>query len=312
MTPRGAGGHGEGGDWRWIALALPIVVAALFLVAGLALVGVRGARPSDTQDAAVADREPTAADRGPAAVVGPEAAVDAVVELDAASQGLRPPPVLTGAAAGDVVDVRGRGFPGDTDGVIAQCDALAGRRCRNVFPVRTDEDGALRAQYRLSTTTPGGVLVVEVDLDRAGAVVGTEARPVVRLAGDTLVATGAEAGTDLAVLRCGRHAESTEDCRPGPTLAVASDGTARGDVGDTRRGERIVVVDAAGTVLAEPLVPIASRPPAAVDEVDLDGRRVAAGLLVALLLVGVAAGIIRSTDWRAPAEAEVSTFLDPS
>jgi hypothetical protein len=305
VTPRGAVGPGDGGDWRWVALALPFAVVALFLVAALALFGVRGARPADTEDAAPAHREPVAVD-------GPAAAVDAVVELDAASQGLRPPPVLAGVTAGDVVDVRGWGFPGDTDGVIAQCDAVAGRRCRNLFPVRTDEHGALRTQYRLSTTTPGGALVVAVDVGRAGAVVGARARPVVRLAGDTLVVTGAEAGTDLAVLRCGRHAETTEDCRPGSTLAVASDGTARGGVGDTRRGERIVVADAAGTVLAEPLVPAASKPPAAVDEVDLDGRRVAVGLLVALLLVGVAARLIRSTDWRAPAEAEVATSLDPS
>lgn len=303
MTPRGAGE--DGGDWRWIALALPIAVAAMFLFGALALFGVRGARPPDAEDAAPADLEP-------AAVVGPAAAVDAVVELDAASQGLRPPPALAGVAPGDVVDVRGRGFSGDSEGVIAQCDAVAGRRCRNVYPVRTDEDGALRAQYRLAPGPPVGALVVEVDLDRAGAVVGTEDRPVVRLAGDTLVVTGAESGTDLAVLRCGQHAEATADCRAGPTLAAASDGTARGHVGDTRRGERIVVVDAAGTVLAEPLVPVASRPPAAVDEVDLDGSRVAAGLLVAVLLVGVAARLIRSTDWRAPAEAEVSTFLGPS
>lgn len=305
MTTPGPGGHGGGGEWRWVALALPIAAVAVLLLAALSMFGLRGGAAGDTEDAAPA---PTPSDPGPVAVVGPSAAVDAVLVVDAHRSGLRPPPVLAGVGAGDVVEVRGQGFAGDADGVIAQCDAVGGRRCHNLFPVRTDGNGDLRAQYRLSATPRDGALVVEVDLDRGGALVAATNRPDLRIAGATLVVSGALPGTDLAVLRCGRHADAPSDCREGPELTVASDGAARVDVGDTRRGERVVVVDASGTVVGEPLVLVAPiSPAAAVDDVDLDSRRVAAGLLVALLLVGVAAQLIRSTDWRVPAEAEVPT-----
>lgn len=297
---------GSGGEWRWVALALPIAVMVVLLVAVVAVFGLaRGTR--DT----TAGAPPPTVDREPLAIDGPAAPVEAVVVVTANRGGLRPSPVVAGIGAGDVLDVRGIGFVGDSDGVIAQCDAVGGRQCRNVFPVRTDGDGALRVQYRLTAMPPGGAVVVEVDQDRGGALVGAGAAPVVRLAGGTVAISGAVAGTDLTVLRCGRRDDVAADCREGRTLTVAADGTARGAVGDVREGDRLVLVNAAGIVVTEPLQLDAPIEPAA-DDVDLDGRRVVAGLLVALTLVGVAAQLIRGTDWRVPAEAEVSTLAEPS
>lgn len=299
-----------GGDdvgWRWAALAVPVAGIAAVLALLLVALGVFGIDRRGP-DAVTADGPAPAADREPVAIDGPAAAVDAVVVLDADHHDLRPTPVLAGFGAGDLVDVRGRGFAGDAAGVIAQCDAVEGRRCRNLFPVRTDGDGTLRAQYRLSATTTHGALVAEVDLERGGALVGTTTRPLVRVNGATVTISGADAGTDVAMLLCGEYADEVTDCRDGGSLTVASDGTARGEVGG-RRGERVVVVDASGAVLAEPLaLDTGVDPAAAALEVDLDGRRVATGLLIALLLVGAAAQLIRSTDWRGPAEAEVPTF----
>lgn len=298
---------GSGDEWRWVALALPIAVMVVLLVAVVAVFGLgRGVR--DTR----AGTPPPTVDREPVAIDGPAAPVDAVVVVTANRGGLHPPPVLAGVGAGDVIDLRGTGFVGDHEGVIAQCDGVGGRQCRNVFPVRTDDNGALRAQYRLAAMPPGGAVVVEVDLDRGGALVGDRDRPVVRLAGNTVVVSGAVAGTDLTVLRCGRRDDVATDCRESRTLTVSSDGTARGAVDETRRGERLVLVDAAGIVVTEPLEVDAPVEPAAVDGVDLDGRRVVAGLLVALILVGVAAHLIRGTDWRVPAEAAVPTLVESS
>ena len=69
-----------------------------------------------------------------------------------------------------------------------------------------------------------------------------------------------------------------------------------------------MVVDATGTPLVERVAVVTPSTGGDRDadvEVDLDRRRLLVGLALAALLATVAVVLVRATDWRAPAEAEV-------
>lgn len=307
------GGRQRGStSWAWALLAVPAALVGLLLLLLLLGIGVRGSLGRAAPDgAAPAADEPTPPEETPpAAVVGPAAGVDAIVRVDAAGGRLAPPTVLGAAsAAGDVVEVRGSSFLAHATGVIAQCDGLWGKSCRNVFPVETDGAGRVRALYRIAPTRGASTLVVEVDLDRAGARLDGRPQPSVRAGPDGKVRiTGLPAGTAVTAALCGPHADAIDRCRADRRAIADADGLATVDLPGARRGEGVVVLDATGTALVDRVAvatPAAGGDRQVGTEVDLDRRRLLVGLVLAALLATIAAVLVRATDWRVPAEAEV-------
>lgn len=303
-----AGGRGSI-SWVWVVLAVPAALVGLFVLLMLFTLGLRTGGGRGADDPEVSD-EP--APEEPVGVTGASATVDAVVRVDAGGGRFSPPSrVTTAARTGDVVEVQGRSFLPHTTGVVAQCDGLWGRECRNVFPITTDGDGRVHVLYRVGPTASAETLVVEVDLDRAGALL--DGRPaVVAALGPTggVRVSGLAPGGYVTAALCDEHADRLADCRS--TRAVGADGRGEAlvDLPDVRRGESAVLLDASGTALVAPIEVTAPTPALDPDadedlRVDLDAGRVTVGLLLALLLAVAAGLLVRTTDWRVPPEAEV-------
>ncbi len=315
---------GMGGrSWGWTAAivagaggALLIVVVLLFVVVGRPAVGDQ--EPAAKESATIPTR--ANAEVKPRRVTGPPAELDGVVELTADRSPLRPSPMIGGLTAGQVIEVRASGFLGDADGVIAQCDAAV--RCTNSSPVRTDSAGRASLQYRLAPGKDSSrsiELVMEVDLQRASAILvgeSTPSRAQLRAIESPSIDDGpvgvrvedARPNAILRAVRCPVDAEvlATCDRRKETAARVAADGSAEFVFEDLQRSERIVVLDGA-SVIGEPLDLVGGTGPEA--SLELNARRVIGGFALAVLLLIAAILLIRSTDWRAPAEAG-TPFLD--
>jgi hypothetical protein len=301
-------------------MAIPVAVGAVIVVLLVVIVGVGGARSSRGDDegttgvAAPDTHVATRVEGSGAGLSGPPARLDGRVTIDGSASPLHAFPVVA-VHAGDVLDVRGHGFTGATTGVIAQCLRADARRCRNLVTVTTGQDGTLRSPYRVEGAASGAVLVVEVDLDRAAARLDFRADGVAR-AGATLHAAGGRVtirgvppGEPVTLLGCPRGITSVDGCATIARPVAAADGTASVDLEDAyiTSGTQLALVDAARAVVAGPL-DLAARPRPRPD-VTLAPGRVVSGLALAVLLIGVAVRLIRSTDWRAPTEA-ATPYLD--
>jgi hypothetical protein len=289
-------------------LALPVALAGVLVLALLLGIGLRSSLGRGAPDGPAP--APAAEESPPAPVQGPEAGTDAVVRVDASGGRLAPPVRLRSAPeVGDVVEVLGSSFLAHATGVIAQCDGLWGRSCRNVFPVETDGAGRVRALYRIGPTAGADTLVVEVDLARGGAVLDGRPPPAVRASAAGVVRiTGLAPGEPVTAALCEPGADTLERCRGSRGTTADGSGRATTDLPDLRGREAVVVVDATGTPLVERVAVVTRSTGGDRDadvEVDLDRRRLVVGLALAALLATVAVVLVRATDWRAPAEAEV-------
>ncbi|MGH9151472.1 MAG: hypothetical protein ACRD03_03490, partial [Acidimicrobiales bacterium] len=278
---------------------------------------------------------PAAQPGGSQPVVGPEVRLSANGSWELADPGR----VVDGLAPATVLRLTAVGFRPDTSGDVSQCTG-AGRRggCRGRFPVRFDGAGTARFQYLVSSAgLPDGcdpgrecLLVVRGD-GSSSALVPLVFGARVPPAGSVTISPGGKLdsgqavrvsvagmrpGERLRAVQCARPAlPVAERCGPpGPAapLVVGDDGQGSatlavvgGDVAagrySCRRGAdcAVAVVGDRGLVRA-PVVPIAfSTGPGA----RYDGGRLAAGLLAAAALLGLATWLVRTTDWSAPTEA---------
>ena len=317
------------------SLAVPAaVVGGLAVLLVLAVLGLGAARsappeepdaaagtasvdPKSDEDAETAPggAEATAAPAEPSSIGGAPARFDGVVAVDGGESPLRPLPVVAGLAEAAVVEVRGDGFVDRAEGVVAQCDRVDARVCRNVLPVVTDEAGRVRVPYRLEGPASGRLVVVEVDLDRGaarlafGAWVRSTAPTVsVADAGRTVVVRGAAPGERISVLRCPTDVGSLAECRAVARPSVSGTGSATVEIDPGARdgAPLIAVLGRDGTPLAEP-VRVDATPRPRVD-VTLEPARLFGGFGMAMALMAVALVLLRTTDWRAPAEAATPSF----
>ena len=322
-----AGGGRRDGDGVGIAaaLAVPAAVAAvvvlLLVVVVFGLGGARSGRapaperPGDGAESTAAPAEDGERDqRPPVPLEGPPARFDGRVSIDEDDSPLRPLPIVGDLAAGDVVEVWGEGFLEHAHGTVAQCASVDAISCRNLLSILTDGEGRLRVPYRVEGERNGEVLVVEVDFDRGAARLAFGTTPSLAvLTVDDVTATvtirGAPPAERVTVRRCDDGAETVEACRDVGSIRAGSDGTASVPlVAGEDADARLTLVDGAGNVLAEPVrvrAPVA-RPDL---DVELEPRQLVVGFGIALLLLVVAITLIRTTDWRAPAEA-ATPFLD--
>ena len=138
----------------------------------------------------------------------------------------------------------------------------------------------------------------------------------------TVEVEGYPPGAELKAMLCAAPDATGPRCgEPGPTarLVVGSDGSGRarldivpGAVGTKRvrcfRGDDCGVSVASEAVFTRaPVVPISfAAPPGS----EYDANRLAVGLGLAVLLVALAAGLIRRTDWSAVGEAAAPEIDD--
>ena len=299
-----------------------VVVGVLALVAVVGVVGLGGLRRSSSGGPEPVPSSEDAGhrrnDREPEPLSGPPATFDAVVDVrrfgggEGAQGEIRPVPVVDRREAGDVVEVRGQDFEAGASGVIGQCRSMATTRCRNVAPVVADDAGRVRAAYRLEGRASGEVLLVEIADQRAVAsiVFGAPAppRPVVRLDDSRILSIdGGPSRSSVVIARCASDARALDDgCHQRQKVLLDDTGRARVSLERQKDESLVVVADAAShSVIAEPLfVPGIRR-----SQVRLEPGRALAGVAVALFLLGLAAFIIRTTDWRPPSEAS-TPYLD--
>lgn len=323
----GVGRHGRHeGTGLAAALAVPAAVTGVIVVLlALAVFGLgaarsgRGADPAEGGDAAERAESPppppsldSSAEDDALALVGPAATYDGRVTLDAGRSPLRPLPVVAGVREGDLVEVLGRGFVGGYEGVLAQCERADSERCRNVVPVLTDREGRLRVPYRLEPSTSGEVLVAEVDLDRGAArlVFGApSARAILEVRAGTRVSVrDAVPGEGVSLRRCRPEVTRLGDCETVGRSTVGRDGTASfRTTGSRADGALLTLVGSDGEVVAEPVR--LTSPARAPSVVELSSWRLLVGFGLAILLLAAAVFLIRTTEWRAPAEA-ATPFLD--
>lgn len=314
VTLFGAPSHptrsGLGPPVALVALGGVVVVILLLLVAMLGIGGLRSGRSSSEAEPAGQMSVPErVGEDPPASVAGPKSTFDGTVRLEARRSDLRPAPSIGDLEPGDVLDVSVTGFFGGAEGVIAQCPELRAPACTNVYPVQADDRGRIRVPYRVVDAVGTDTLVVEIDRERVGAalVFGEQAPGLARLTADdgTVQITGGSPGATVRVARCDADAAALGQCTIGAPLVLLRDGSGRAEITGGRKSQRIVLVDDQGIVVADP-VSLPGRPG---PEVELDLTRLAVGFALALALLGVAVALIRSTDWRAPAEA-ATPFLD--
>ena len=308
------GSRGEGSDRVGVPALVPVVgvvvaVPVVLIVAVLGLGGLRSSAGRPEVPSGPPRPEPDPETDAPIAIHGPAATFEGTVTIDIGGSDVRPLPAIGGLEEGDVVYVAGAGFLDHADGVVAQCDRRDAATCRNVLPILTDGEGRLRVPYRVEGPTSGGLLVVEVDFDRGAARLGFGAVPrttTLVVSDDHLAVRDAPPGQELSVVRCPTDAADLGACDTVGRVRVAVDGTATARV-EPARDSMVTVTDDTLEVLAEPVRLLAARRSAA--EVDLAPSQLAGGFGVALLLVAVGIALVRTTDWRAPAEA-ATPFLD--
>jgi len=234
-----------------------------------------------------------------------------------------------------VLIVRARGFKSDTTGTVRQCTEGAKRDCRNIQPVRFDENGGADFQYLIADG--GGCRLrderctIEIRVDDLLSVIDTvfvdEGPPLGivtvtpsrgLLSGDTVTVTvgGFARGAALKLMVCAAPATRGPRCgAPGPDLELLTDtdGTASveitlevQEVGTDRVacGRRIacsmVVTSEEAVVRALPVRLHFNEAPGA----SYDGVRIGIGVGVVLALVVVALWLVRSIDWAPPREAD--------
>jgi hypothetical protein len=283
-----------------------LVVLVLVLVVGAVGMGRTASGPPDAEETTGADvttGAEVADDVEPQGIDGPAAAFDATIRI-APVDALRLPVVVGDLAAGDVVEVHGDGFPADAEGVVAQCENSRDHRCDNIASVRSDNAGRVRTAYRLGPESSGGALVVEIDFARAAATLVFGAAeidppPLLQISGRSLVVSRGAPRASLVVAHCAVDAAVVGDCDTGASLVLDAAGSGRVDVDRPDRGARLILLDAQGAVAAGPVL-VAERPS---PPVHIDSGRLVVGLGLALLLVLAAALLVRTTDWRVPAEA---------
>lgn len=294
-----------------MALGGGVVIVVLLLVAMLGIGGLRSGRaaPEAAEPAVSTSVSEEIGDDPPASVAGPRSTFDGVARLDANGSDLRPPPSIGDLAGGDLLDVEVAGFVGGTQGVIAQCPDLRATNCTNVYPVRADEGGQVRVPYRVVEGADAETLVVEIDSERVGAALafGERAPGLARLSADRGVVriTGGSPSARVRIARCDSDATAVSQCTAGPSMVLADDGSGRAQIMGGRKAQRIVLVDHRGVVVADPV----ALPGLPGPIVDHDPARLLIGFGLALALLSVVIVLIRSTDWRAPAEA-ATPFLD--
>ena len=319
-------GDGDGTGWSAAAI-VPVVGAVLVVLLAVTVLGVGGSvvdlggsgeEPVEGRvDEVPIERAPEDdddADDEPVALAGSPATYEGRVAIERGASALRPPPVVDELAAGDVVEVRATGFVEHAEGLVAQCPRADSAVCRNVVPIVTDGAGRVRVPYRVETAPSGEVLVVEVDLDRGTAQLAFGAapsRPELSVRGRAAVAIrDAVPGDRLALRRCEPDADALDECETvGRPIVVAAEGTASAPIQGMAGGASLLVLTGPdGRVLAEP-VRMVLAPRSSATKVDLSSMQLLVGFGVTLLLLGVAVALIRTTDWRVPAEA-ATPFLD--
>jgi hypothetical protein len=302
------------GNGALLAGGVLVVAAVVALVMGMGLVGFglrsRAAQaPPQTVAPAISTTAPptTAVARR---LVAPEP--DAIAEIHATAEMLEPVPVLAGLEPADLVHVRVRGFPGLAPGALGLCD---GGVCREAVPILTDGDGNTDVAYRLGSDCGSSSCALVVDIGGVGGIApivfgAAPPAPVavigVERAGSRVevVVLGARPGASLTALACADDAIRRSTCRPLQDGAVVADagGRATFTAAAPRAPAQVVVADAGtGEAIAWPVaVPQAE---VVVLRPQYPRARVVTALVVALLLVMIAAWLIRSTDWGPPAEA---------
>jgi hypothetical protein len=236
-----------------------------------------------------------------------------------------------------VLVINASGFEPGSKGHVAQCAFEDGNPgvCANRFPVQFDDAGTARFQYgvtdrlrpagRCGPDDPACLVIVSGGSPEVSAEAFTvfggaapppgrvEIEPVSGLSDGDVVAIRAEgfpAATRLVATQCPPSSGSgPSGCR----------GTAPGRTGPDGRAVLHLTVKAAQVEAAAcaarrscvirvtadaPVVPVSvpfafsTGPPA-----RYDSGRVGAGLALAVLLLGLAWRLVRTTDWRGPAEA---------
>jgi hypothetical protein len=140
--------------------------------------------------------------------------------------------------------------------------------------------------------------------------VSQPARTVVRRLDDDRAEvdiTGAPPSVALAAHACPRAARSLADCDDldvDGSTTTAADGSAT-FVATRAAGDRRLVLSSGSVVVAEPVLLAARRGGTLVH----DGRGIAAGFAIAGIFLALAVWLVRTTDWRVPAEA-ATPFLD--
>jgi hypothetical protein len=229
-------------------------------------------------------------------------------------------------ADGDVLDVDVTGFEPGTNGIVRQCERAASTSCRNPYPVRFDDSGAARFQFRVVRTIDGPCRRCSVELAAGDEIAKVDLwfdQPAPRFgqvnvdpsfdiaSGDVLDVRVRDfpPGVEGQVVLCGVPAIDGHDrCGAvgGPTtLRVGDDGSGRaqfvvrsGEVGRDRvecgRGSTCAVA-----VLVDGVAVASTRP---IEFADPDGAeyqpsRLIGGLVAAAALLLVAFVFHRRTDW---------------
>lgn len=255
---------------------------------------------------------------------------------------LDPPLVIDRLAPQTVLTIQARGFEPNTTGRVAQC--VDGERCTNRHSARFDDDGYASFQYLVTNETDesGGcrldgsrctvelragddeVVVDTVFIDAAPSPGILSIQPGGNLAvGDPLAVglTGFAPGARATVLVCAAPSAGGPRCgAPGPEvpLTIGEDGAAEAEItvpaevgvdrvacGRRSHCQVVVASDQIGVWARPARLGFADGP-----SPDYAGLRVVAGLTAALLLLALAALLIRRTDWRPPPEADASAIDD--
>lgn len=320
-------------------LSAPVVLVAGVALLALLVFGLGGS-PSETTAPERPRAQP--AEPLPDARLGEVSADIPVVVIEATDEdGFAPYRPVSGLVPGAAVRVQAEGFDRFERGSVAQCVVELGRRtaCGDAFPVQFDDAGradfqvAVRGEIapggcRLAQATcmlrlsgrssgrEGSVQTVLVDSIRPGVV---RVEPAGALADGQRVeveVAGFPPGTTASAVLCAPpDAYDARRCgppTPGSSFSIDAGGAGRasltvsaGRLGSEaalcgpRRVCGVAVVVGPGFVVA-PVAPVRF---AMGPGVAYDAGRLAAGLLIAVGLVGAAVAIAVRTDWTKPTEA---------
>ncbi len=277
------------------------------------------------------------------AIVGPAAASSELVSVRMAlvdsDEFVQLPSRVGELDDGDVLDISASGFEEYGAGVVRQCDRAIASSCRNSYPVRFDEVGNARFQFRVvaairdacrrcSVELVSGDDVVVVDLwfgQPAPAFGRVDVTPRSAIEpGDELEVrvSGFPSGSDATVVLCRAPAvEGVDQCgSPGATnrLRVGDDGRGgarfvieTGAVGragaECGRGSTCAVAVLVDNLAVAQPIPITF---AAIEGAEYQSARLAGGLLMALALVVLALVVWRRVDWSAVGEVAAPEIDD--
>ncbi len=256
--------------------------------------------------------------------------------------------VLDELAPDTLLKARVDGFEPFETGSVSQCTTGIRRTCGNRFGVQFDQFGTARFQYLMTdeflvdadrmcrAADPECVLLVESTRNHTLAEIQTVFEDPVAPPGRITVSPGGpidfdggvvtvavtdfSPGARVAAVVCAAPDDAGRDrCgRPGPRaeFIIAEDGTGTtelqvqpGRVGvrlaSCERGDVCGIAVLSTDSSRAPVVPISFSAPVGT---DYDGGQLALGLAIALVLLALAAWIVRSTDWRSPAEAAAPTI----